>query len=236
MAYATFTARVSALAIDFIVVSACLVFIVLGGSALQGVPGSGPVEVALVWALVILYEPLLVWRRGATIGHRRRGLQVVTASGDRPPLLRSFGRFAIKGVLGMISFIPMFFTRRHQALQDLVTGTRVIVHTPHAVPWYYVTTERATDWMNGAPPVGRRVVIIILYLFATFAAALAMLGSVSHQCVAADQCGLAEAVALRVGTWGWLAGSCAIAVAGWRGMLPGARRRPPGIEIRAPAT
>jgi len=95
----------------------------------------------------------------------------------------------------------MFLTRRHQALQDLVTGTCVIVHTPHAVPSYHVTTERAPDWMSGAPPAGRRVVVVILYLFAIFVAWVAIVGSVSRECVMADRCGLAETAVLSVGFW-----------------------------------
>jgi uncharacterized RDD family membrane protein YckC len=230
IAYASFTARVRALVTDFLIVSAGLILIVVGGTALEGVPGSGRLQAILFWALVLLYEPLLVWRRGATIGHRRNHLHVVTATGERPDLLRSLIRFAIKGVLGVVSFLPMFFTRRHQALQDLVTGTRVLVREPDAAPVVFTAAERRADWLAGRPPRWRRAVISALYLLIVLVVWLVVLGSVSERCMTTGACRQGELVTLQLATWCWLAGSVAIAVAGWRGLLPGARRRAPVLD------
>ena len=133
--------------------SAALVLIVIGGSMLEAVPGSGRVQVILLWALILLYEPLQVWRRGATVGHRRRNLQVVAANGGRLGLFRSIARFAIKALFGVLSFAPMLFTRRHQALQDLITRSH-IVRDPLSAPHYHVVTER---WGHDCRPVRHHV-------------------------------------------------------------------------------
>ena len=76
----------------------------------------------------------------------------------------------------------------------------------------------------------RRTVISALYLLAIVVVWLVVLGTVSEQCMASRACRPGELVTLQLATWGWLGGSVAIAVAGWRGLLPGARRRAPALD------
>ena len=186
--------------------------------------------------MLLLYEPLQVWRRGTTVGHRRRNLQVVTLDGGRLGFVRSCARFAIKGLFGIVSFVPMFFTRRHQALQDVVTRTHVIVRDPLDVPSYHVVLEREPDWQTGLPSRGRRFAISVLYLLLLFVVWLTVLGSISEQCANSRVCTPGEAAVVQLSTWCWLAGCLAIALAGWRGMLPGARRRSVAIGASAQVT
>jgi uncharacterized RDD family membrane protein YckC len=95
------------------------------GDAARHVPGSGRVLVVLVYAL-ILYEPIMVWGYSATIGHRVTNLRVIDeGSGGNPGLLKSLARFAIKTLLGLVSFLTMALTRRYQAVHDLLTHTTV---------------------------------------------------------------------------------------------------------------
>jgi len=102
-AYATFTRRLRALVIDSAVLVAGLVVIVLASELTRDVPGSGRVLAAALFAMILLYEPLMVWRLGGTVGHRATNLRVVDdASGGNPGLLRAAARFWIKAALGLL--------------------------------------------------------------------------------------------------------------------------------------
>src|SRR5215217_4317487 len=107
-----------------------LVVITIIGAVTDDVPGSGRVVIVALLGVVLLYEPILVSVRGATIGHRRVDLQVVTGSGHRPGFGRALARYLIKAILGIPAFLTMMLTRRHQALQDILTGTTVQVRDP----------------------------------------------------------------------------------------------------------
>ena len=108
-------------------------------------PGSGRVLVVLFYGLIFLYEPLLVWGFGATIGQRARtGLRVVDdATGGNPPFWRAFVRFVLKTVLGLPSGIAIAFTRRHQALRQAPRARRCRFATWIA-PWRAIITTSAS--------------------------------------------------------------------------------------------
>jgi uncharacterized RDD family membrane protein YckC len=231
VAYASLSARLAAFVADCVVIALGLVFLVLGGAALDRVPGSGRAEVALLWALILLYEPVLVWRRGATVGHRRYGLRVVTARGTPLGFGRAFVRYLVKAILGLLSFVPMFLTRRHQALQDLLTHTYVVVAEPAEAPSHHMVAEREPAWLSDVPPVWRRLIVSALYLAGLFLALAFAYGTLPSECVEHRQCSPGQRVAFELLTLGWLASSIGTAVIGWRGLLPGARRnrRPDSI-------
>src|SRR3712207_1593867 len=89
-AYASFTARFRAVVIDSVVMVAGVVVIMVAAELTRGVPGAGRVLVAALFAEILLYEPLMVWRFGGTVGHRAANLRVVDeASGRNPGLLRA---------------------------------------------------------------------------------------------------------------------------------------------------
>jgi uncharacterized RDD family membrane protein YckC len=236
VAYASFTARARALVIDTIVTGSWIAVVIVAGSIASDVPGSGRIMIIAVIAIVLLYEPVLVSRRGATVGHRRVRLQVVTASGDFPGFFRAFARYLIKGLLGLPTFITMMLTRRHQALHDILTATTVRVLNPEEAESYHVSFERPADWMVGGPSVARRLLVIAGFLVLAFIAWLVLvLTTLSQGCLSQQVCTASEQV-LNIGaTVSWLGGSAACLVLGWRGRLPGARRRPP-VEIGAPGT
>jgi uncharacterized RDD family membrane protein YckC len=81
----------------------------------------------VVWLGVVLgYEPLLVSRRGATVGHAAMNLCVLDNRTDRYlPFRRALVRAWLKGLLGLVSFFSMNFSRRHQAVHDILTGSSV---------------------------------------------------------------------------------------------------------------
>jgi uncharacterized RDD family membrane protein YckC len=220
-AYATFGRRLQAMTIDAVIVVFGIVAIAMVGDFARDVPGSGRVLVAALYALFFLYEPVLVWRFGTTLGHRTMNLKVVDdATGGPPPFWRASARFVVKSVLGWLSFFAMAFTRRHQAIHDKVTHTTVQIRDLRlaAADDYHV--ERISDAIDPALPSPlRRSVIILLYTAALYlvgvvagAVAFAMVGQTDLKVIG-------DLVAIF-----WLGGAILIVTAGWRGQLLGARR------------
>ncbi|MCE9498914.1 MAG: RDD family protein [Leptospira sp.] len=80
---------------------------------------------ALILSPVFLYDPLLVYFFGATIGHRSVGLKVVSSDGKQLTFLNCIIRFLLKTLLGGISLLTVLGERR-QALHDRLTSTFVI--------------------------------------------------------------------------------------------------------------
>lgn len=224
--YATFTGRVRALLIDMCIVALGLVVVVVGSDFAEGIPGSGRIAWLAMFALVVMYEPVLIWRRGATIGHARNHLRVVRAeTGRAPGLLRAFARYVAKLVLGLPSFVTMAFTRKHQAVHDWLTQTVVEVAPDadsDAAP-FHVEREDAPDEILPSAP--RRLAIIVAYLFGMFVA-YAIVESLIDQggCASERSCVGGQRVAIEALALVWLAISFAAIVAGWKGSLPGARR------------
>ena len=95
-------------------------------------PGGVALPLFYAWVVAALvYEPVFVSWRGATIGHTLNNLIVRDRRTGRPPtLLRAIVRTLIKSLLGLVSFVAMSLTRRHQALHDLATDTIVEIADP----------------------------------------------------------------------------------------------------------
>jgi uncharacterized RDD family membrane protein YckC len=214
-AYATFGRRFRAVVIDGAIVAGALVTIVLIGDASRHIPGSGRVLVLAMYAL-ILYEPVFVWRYGATIGHRATNLRVVDdASGGNPGFPKALARFVIKTVLGLVSFLTMAITRRYQALHDVVTHTTVQIRDlglARPDDYHEARSEPASEIVM--PSRVRRVVVILLYLVVFFFA-LGMAEMYTGTNTLTEQ----------IVGFLWLSLSVLTIVAGWRGQLLGCRAR-----------
>jgi uncharacterized RDD family membrane protein YckC len=223
-AYAAFGRRLWAVALDAIVAGFGIVAIAIVGDFARNVPGSGRVLVVLLYAIIFLYEPLLVWGFGATIGQRAANLRVVDdATGGNPPFWRAFVRFVLKTVLGLPSFIAMAFTRRHQALHDKLTHTTVQIRDLDRAAAGDYHAERVKDAPDPAMPSPlRRIVIIVLY-----SAGLFLIGIVEVVLfVALFHAGDIDVLNSLFALF-WTAGTLWVVIAGWQGLLIGARRRVP---------
>jgi uncharacterized RDD family membrane protein YckC len=132
VAYAAFRLRFRALVIDF---GICLGSFVMGGIAAgilfeNSTAGRVAVFVALLVG-ILAYEPFMVARYGATLGHRRSNIRIIcVGSGANLPLWRATARSFIKQVLGIPSFAFMFVTSRAQGLHDLAAHARVVIRDP----------------------------------------------------------------------------------------------------------
>ena len=227
-AYAGFARRMQALVTDAAVVGSGLAILVVLSPFVEKVPGSGRAMAIAILGLMILYEPIFVWRRGATLGHRHANIQVVSdVSGGPPSFPAAFARFWIKAFLGLPSFVMMFLTRRHQAFHDIITGTTVQICDPELSSPEDVVEEHvdADDATRAGVPAWRRAVGIVVYLIVSYVAfGVCMALVLRPECLRDDmRCSRSEQVVETLIGVVWLALAMALLVFGWRGRLPGFR-------------
>jgi uncharacterized RDD family membrane protein YckC len=83
----------------------------------------------ILLGIPVVYEGLMLARRGQTVGKIALGLKVVTPDGSDLSRGQAFGRAALKLVLGSclgIDYLPAIFTRERTCLHDLIAKTRVV--------------------------------------------------------------------------------------------------------------
>lgn len=226
--YASFTARARALVIDAAVMLAGLALLMVLDIPIADISGSGRVELIALFMLVFLYEPLLVWQRGATIGHSQCNLRVVAdGTGDKPSFLQAFARYLLKTVLGLPSFAAMPFTRRHQALHDKFTHTTVQVRDVSAARSFDIAVEHDPDTSYGMPSASRRAIVVVLYGLLASAVALTLFNAIATTTCTPSACSSAGMLLLPLLLLGWLVAVVAILILGWNGRLRGAHRELP---------
>lgn len=81
----------------------------------------------LLFLMLVLYEPICI-SLGATFGNMKMNIRVRRSSNDSKKLniFRSLLRFAIKALLGWLSYVSIFKNPRKRALHDLLSGAMVI--------------------------------------------------------------------------------------------------------------
>ena len=225
--YATFTRRFRALVIDSAIVTLAVAALAIVGEFSDRVPGSGRVVWMLMVGLLLLYEPILVSVRGATVGHAVNDLRVMREpTGRWPGFVRALTRFLVKIVFGIPSFITMPFTRRHQAVHDLLTKTTVqLTETADAALGDF-HLERTDDPGIVLPSRRRRIAVIALYLVALIIVYdIALLLTDPAGCSGPQSCTSSQRAILGLAAIAWLGLSIATIPVGWKGLLFGGRRR-----------
>jgi uncharacterized RDD family membrane protein YckC len=227
-AYARFATRIKALLVDIVVVIGGVIAVGMFAAVLPQTTTRGVLLVVLMLSLVFLYEPLLVWRFGATVGHRAMNLRVVTdGTNANPDFGRALLRFWIKGLLGPLSFFTMALTRRHQAVHDRATSTTVQMRDMTVASPSDFVLEREIVESPGMPSKARRILVIVAYALGLFVATVITWGSfLSDTCALENRCSPGEELAsnlLGLVLTGVLA---VLIIFGWRGQLWGARVRP----------
>ena len=131
--HAPFTLRIRAFLADTIITLGLCVGSLFLLSSREFVPDLAR---GLIPPLALFIEPVLIAAKRGTPGHLIVGIRVVDSAspgtGRGIGYLRSIARWFVKGFIGLISFLWMVFTRKHQALHDLAVGSVVIVD-PSAV-------------------------------------------------------------------------------------------------------
>jgi uncharacterized RDD family membrane protein YckC len=129
--YARLGLRFRAFLIDYFIVVGTFLLSAFVGGKLQDVPGAGAL-LFVSWAVfAVLYEPVMVWRTGGTIGHHLKNIHVVSErTGQRPGLFAAVVRNLIKMFLGWISFLLLLASSKQQAFHDAVVGVTVRIKDP----------------------------------------------------------------------------------------------------------
>ena len=109
--------------------------IIVAGVFASARPGSqGPVWVIflmypILLGVPVIYEALMLKRRGQTLGKIALGVKVVTPDGGDISSGQAWGRAVLKMLLGScmgIDYLPAFFTHDRTCLHDLIAKTRVV--------------------------------------------------------------------------------------------------------------
>jgi uncharacterized RDD family membrane protein YckC len=182
--------------------------------------------------LFLLYEPVMVWRWGSTLGHMAGNLRIVDdRSLGNPSLGKAALRFVVKTLLSWYSFITIMASRRLRAVHDVLTGTTVQVRNASGARTYDFATERSAPQGGKRISGLRRTASIVIYLIASFLAVgliMALLSEfrlISVRCLDGKQCSSSEELILSMISLAWLACLFLIVGLGWRGKLLGFRAR-----------
>lgn len=129
---ASLSRRLSALLTDSVIFSPLPLagFVLLLSSGFDRPP---PLAARVLWGVLvsvafILYEALLLWRNGQTLGKRSAQIRVVTFEGEPLSRGQAWGRASSRALLGLlfIDYLPVLFTRERLCLHDLLAKTRVV--------------------------------------------------------------------------------------------------------------
>jgi uncharacterized RDD family membrane protein YckC len=227
--YPSVPARIKAGVIDAVllaaVMAAALVVYTLIGYETQLI-------ILFVVAVFLLYEPLFVSYRGATVGHRLMGFQIIDGTTKRTlSFTRSFVRFFLKTVLGIVSIVAAYLDKREQFLHDRIVGSRAILATVavdrlDSSEERFVAAKAEAASRFALPSLTRRIVIVVLYCVLGFIATSLIAYTIFPQCADEPRPPLARCDKVEEAT-----GAVAIVivlaalVAGLKGNLPGARKR-----------
>ena len=154
--------RIQALLIDSLLLSVCALGTLVAVSHF-GITGA---YAALCSGLVVfLLEPVLVSSTGGTIGHHLRGLRVIhPQSGKRLNVLSATFRFLFKALLGWLSLITYFTTKRYQAIHDLTSSSVVVLKRPLEEEIFEKLGEIQFQIPGYRyPSVWRRIIMVVFY-------------------------------------------------------------------------
>src|SRR5262245_39990274 len=123
------------------------------------------VKVAPLVAGFLILEPGLVAWTGGSIGHHVMGLRIRDAVADHNiGFVRATVRAAIRVLLGWVSLVFIFLTRKHQAIHDYVSRTVVVLRDPAKVAEHERFAERVVVPEGfRLPSRWRRGGVIVLY-------------------------------------------------------------------------
>lgn len=133
--YSGFWRRFAAFLIDMVIVSLFILILSAAMGFSVGIGGVGGPGASLLGILIAIAAPWLYWagmessKHQATIGKMALGMAVTDQSYKRLTFLRASARYYGKFLSSMtllIGFIMAGFTRRKQALHDMLAGSLVV--------------------------------------------------------------------------------------------------------------
>lgn len=128
--YASFGRRVVAFLIDYLLIAFAAGLVSAFTAAKDSREGSNNLAPLLTLLFVWLYEAGMESSAlQATLGKLAVGIKVTTLTGERVSFWRATGRFFaqfLSAVILYVGFVMAGFTKRRQALHDLIAGTLVV--------------------------------------------------------------------------------------------------------------
>lgn len=176
---------------------------------------------------LVVFEPLVVWLTGGSIGHHLSGIKVIDkTTGKNLFLLKGVVRLVIKLLLGFYSMLTMLITKKHQSLHDLLSNSVVVFKNESLAPERYKLEPRQTDYDVKKPSILRRLLVIAVHLFFLFVATGFLLSFlVSPECLEIGNCSLSQAYRLNAVVLGFLVVAVLLIILGFICKLPGAMYR-----------
>ena len=223
--YSSLVRRFQAALIDSLVV--VLLFVITLTVIANANIEVGWLKLIMLVSPILLTEPLLLTFYGGTIGYFFLNQRVLKRkSGRKLNFLEAFSRYIFKLVLGVISLIFMFLTRKHQALHDLVVDSIVIVKDPAREQGQYLKAERSVDESIVMPSNIRRLIVISGYNVVIFLI-LAWFHSrlISDECYFLNKCSSFDKTAESWIGFIWISLLALSIILGWKGMLYGCRKK-----------
>ena len=132
---------VTSIAGYIIAIPLTLVMAAVGGAAGAAGEGASQAVAGVIMVLVmiafygtmlglpVVYEALMLQKKGQTLGKMALGLKVVTPEGGEISKGQAWGRAALRLVLGtclFIDYVAAFVTRERTCLHDMIAKTRVV--------------------------------------------------------------------------------------------------------------
>jgi uncharacterized RDD family membrane protein YckC len=133
---ATIGRRFAALWIDRMMFVVAVIAVILAGTLFSDIGKSDSLGAAIIAAIgaiflgYIVYEALMLSRRGQTVGKIALKIRVVRPDGSPITTSQAWGRSLLRGVmvhvLSLLNYIPALATKEKTCIHDLVANTRVI--------------------------------------------------------------------------------------------------------------
>jgi len=177
---------------------------------------------------VVLVDPVMVSKCGASPGHHLMGIVIQDAkTGKNIGLLRALLRSVLRGVFGWLSLAFVLATKKHQALHDLICRTTVLLRYPENLPSHEKFSERNTQAEGYLyPSKTRRLLVILAYMVAIlFLIGVASTAAFSEDCLVYEDCSVVDGIVYVVLNMAFMFGFGAAIVFGWRARLFGCRKK-----------
>jgi len=187
------------------------------------------VRITVMAMPLVLFEPLMVWLTGGSIGHHLSGIRVIDkTTGKNLFLLKGVVRLFAKLLLGFYSMLTMFITKKHQSLHDLLSNSVVVFKDESKALERHKLAHRQTHYEAARPSIFRRLLVLTVYgFFLVVVTGFLLRLLVSPDCLDSGRCSESQTVRLNIGVLGFLLVGTLLIILGFMSKLPGAVYRKP---------
>lgn len=173
---------------------------------------------------VLSLEPLFVYFRGSSIGHKLAGIRVVNIDEQKSlSVLQCYLRTIVKMLLGLVSLIMFIFSKNYQAIHDYVSRSMVVFIDEQNAPERYKLFEQRNVFVDHKPSIGSRLTILIFWILVFWQAiSFIYMMMLSDHCYLYNQCSPSEENTSAIIGLIFIGGLLLIPVLGFMCKLPGA--------------